>query len=1496
MDTSSALPRTRSRSARWFRIGACLALLALGSATLAYLATWVQPVRPLHATVIQLDAAPGWPSGKSARSTFPDAFHVENKRRAIADALDSLAGEPTVVVLRGYAILAGESRVCLLPADASLDDESTWVPMATVLEKLRACPSKQKLLVVELMPLPSLVCSGWVDHDFAKSLSRDLEAIADDHRLVLSACAPGESAWDSAELGQSVFAHYVAEALRGHADGYGDTRDGRVTVKELAQFVQARVGRWTAHNRGAKQTPTLSGTGDFTLARVDVSAPHAQTVAPKQRSRPEDLWQGPDRAFRTGEYRLHPLAFQRMLALASRGEGDAALQRSPQTEPPRMVPDTTRRSFDESWRLLQHHLSEAKPADQERIKKRFIDESRTKHSPEDLDTLVFAQAAKEARLDPGALRLCDQLLHPTPNTAPRSAETARLRLLADLGMRIEVQAWPRDVVDALLRATATGERAMHAEPTLPNYVELLEEPAQMHHAGEIRLWSRGYSNLEDAKRRLTSAAERFERLERLNGQWRSCEESLDQALMELPWYLDALESIPEMRVPWQKSAASAKALADTLRDTPDPSLPCPIQIERYSTLLDVAGKHASELKQHLEALHGPLSDAVIDRLVRQCRSPNADAATLRSASAILTIASPLLREESRRSLHDAAALLSHRLCTDMLAIDRQENETQARTLALEAKHAVSEDAIQLAVLRAQWRLALLETAGVPEESLLPLRNKLERARKEASWSDFSEELQRVTTKVMAQQCEKETRWRERERLAWMMPPRSGQPDRSPTLAHRVRVRQDLARWLRDHQQYLARDYRGLPIESPGIMAARAFFAQAGESSSPSIRMQLVGSVQPLTEKLSYAHFELEVTRQVPAGAFGPVELSFQCADDVWLEVSPESASLPALKPAKEPRTQTHRVPLKAMRKPKAERTGLPPPLGFLVEARVEGRSYHHLVAIPIVPNTQELQLLVSAEPEEPATTLNEIRIRPGKVKQPHYVHVRNLTNRPQKFHVEFQAGDAVFYKSPKTLSVEPDAICKVSFGELDLRVPELRGPLVLRVLDATRQKVLDERSVRVEILTPDDYVQVAEATYDPAQSKWLAQVQASKQVAGPAISAQLVLPVQRIPGLLSVGGGTLQVELPTHTKTPRTLFAENLRLIPSTNEEGAVYLNIDGVPRALIYRTTFSRGGLPTQPTRDERPSVRLSTPPCVTSGVNLLVDIEVDNAPAGAKLEVALGRMLDDGTFKMELTRDYLDAKKRRIDLEAAKDALVFQASIADWTPRFDTQSIVGPRTLRARLVDPSGKEIVSAQQSIVLDNSPPVAKIVPTPAQVKKGTVLQVQAQGVDPDSGVAQVVFFLGKAEKGEIPPSVPRFKAAPMNREGTQWIASLPMPAEQKGPLTVSVQVVNHAGLASVDAVTIDVTDKEPGKTGLGEVQGRVVEGPRPQPNLTVVLMDAAGKEIARTRTLPDGSYRFDQVAPGRYRVLCVKPESQRRAVMDVNVEPDRPSRADLALVL
>lgn len=1509
-------PRSRAGLRRGLRVGVILGLMLLAQGTAAYLLSWIDPPREPFCRTIDFShgatqfRSAAWLAGHAAQST--DHAQIEAIFAELAACGES---QPVLLTVRAPALPSASGALLLV----TTDDLAAALPLADVLRNLRDCPARQKLLILDLAPPLPDAWSGYVHHDITAAITRELDALPDPHRLVLCPCAAGQTPHGSAELGQSAFAHYVEEGLSGRADGFGGERDGRITVKELAGFVQARVERWSWQYRGARQTPTLLGqTDDFVIAGVHPGAGKEPTITTR-RDKPEAFaraWKERDRVYQTGQYRLAARRFQMRQALlqAAWRDGSAppdlgrtgTLELAKLSEAMKADPGPPVKSaklFDERWRILRQQLADARPADAERIKKRFVEQMRGALTETDLDAVVFAQAIADGRSDPGTIRLYDQLLHPTPQAPPRSAETLRIRQLADLAMRVEVSAWPGDLVALFLRCTELGEKAAREFPYMPGYLDRLAEPMQARHDGEIRLLTHGYANLEEAKKSLTSASEQFTALLEINGRWRDCEQTLDEAYAELPWYFEAMEEMPALREAWLSAASAAASLASIFEeDRAAEGWWQKTELQRAQVLrADAAVK---ELRLALKLLHEPLGKEALDALERECQSAQAGARTLRRAGAILSIAGPNLAAEERVALGKAAQRLSRRLHDEIMALDQQDDApAQPAPLADERKPANEES-------RARCQLAVLELAGVDEEHLRGLRQKLEQCVQEPArplgWCELGGQFSAVIGEEMPARYEDEPSWRRRERLAWLLPPwretAADRADLSPTAEQRTRDKEKRLRVKAGQQRYLAAAFQTLNFECPGIMAARRFYSQpirADVPPIPQLRFGLTSPVEPLTQKQPTSQVFLEVTRQVPPGKFGPVELEVHRPDDVWLEISPESATLAPLTDAGEARTLFNKVPLKVNRLSGAERTGLPPPLGFLIEARADGRTWHHLATAPIVPITQLAQIIVSTDPDEPGNTVNDIRIRPGKIKQPHYFYVRNLTNRPQKVHVEIKAGSMLLHKTQKPMLLDADAVAQVRFGEAAVPMMALGGPIVVRVLDEERHKLLHERSLRVEILPPSEYVKTADATYDPGSggaNRFTVQVQAARSVAGPAIAAQLVLPAQRIPGFISVGGGTLHADVPAQAETPRVLFAENIRLIGAGQEEAPIYVHIDGVPRAFVYRTTFTRAGAPVQAQADDRPAVRIAAPPCIMSGVNCLVDVEVDNAPPGTKLEVALGRSDNDGGFKPELTREFAQAKKSRIDVEGAKDALVFTGSLTDWTATFDTRNIVGARELAARLIDQAGQPIAMTRQPIVLDDTPPVAKIAPTPAQVKGGTVLQIQAQGSDAESGVAQVIFFFGRPDKGEVPAGAPRFKAIPSSREGSVWRVPLLIPADHKGPLAISVQVVNHAGMVSSDTVTVEVTEREPGKTGLGEIHGQVTEGPRPQPNLLVTLLDERGKEIAHTRTQPDGAYRFSQLPPGRYRVIAVKPESQRRASQDVNVEADRPTRTDLALAL
>lgn len=189
---------------------------------------------------------------------------------------EGLAERPLVLFLAGLATVR-DNTVYLVPARARYGDPSSWIPMSDILDTVAAAKAKKKFLILDLAYPVADPFGGTLRDDAAARLdellaSREKSALP---FVVLTSTSPGELSLPMDPLRYSGFAFYLAEGLRGAADGYqGDgpnlaDPDKTVTVGELVRFVKHRVERWArvAHDR--PQTPKhygLTRDTDFILS------------------------------------------------------------------------------------------------------------------------------------------------------------------------------------------------------------------------------------------------------------------------------------------------------------------------------------------------------------------------------------------------------------------------------------------------------------------------------------------------------------------------------------------------------------------------------------------------------------------------------------------------------------------------------------------------------------------------------------------------------------------------------------------------------------------------------------------------------------------------------------------------------------------------------------------------------------------------------------------------------------------------------------------------------------------------------------------------------------------------------------------------------------------------------------------------------------------------------------------------------------------------------
>jgi hypothetical protein len=1475
-------------------------------------------------------------------------------------ALDRIGSRDSVVVyLSARATRDAKGQVIVLPADMDPDQPQTGLPLSKVLEALGNCPARHRLLVLDIMRPVADARLGALADDVAEGVEKEVQAAADPGLLVLCACSAGQVSLASEALGRSVFGYYLEEGLRGWADGHGETgkRDGHISARELATFVRARVDRWAVRNRETRQTPVLFGSApDFLLCSLEKARPEGHVAEPDLPKYPKSLliaWKKHDQLWQDGAYRLAPHQFRQAQALLLRAEsawrggealgtveseqlaafetvlGEIAKARTvPRPEPQSLAlaadfGETADPVMDKGLRALQAKLKGAardpktgEPREHLELASAFATQI------EGLPAFararpVFEAVTAEERPTRETLLPLEAVLRHRTELQPRYVETLVLRRLAELAAQAGDSPWPTQTVRRLLEVTRKGERAAAQPRAFAWNADLLERAAQARHEGEVLFWARGYGSVADADRLFQQADGLYQTALTQADLVHRGLEALDEAMAFLPAYVPYLDRAPQQQKTWEDAVLAARDLYPLLRP-PGQEAPGDLTVIQDRT---------EALRRSLRLLHEPFAAEQLERLARRSRLPRPELSVLAEIDALLR--TPFVPAEHRAALWQGARELERRVHRRTVDLDRDDDQLQQATAAEpdvdreRARQRVDEGANR----RAEASLALLELAGLSPARLRPLRDGLTGARRaakekgRADWHPLGQALRLAWARQLAAQIEADPAPAAQDRLSRLLGPLDrvrALDEQEHTPAVRLLRQQEAALlgWLADRYRYQARDYREARLDG-ALASAERFYDQAARAYRaelpPQPYAELSGGppLERLTPNRPRGEYRVQVRLHGTAKSAGPLPFAVLLPDSAWLKVSPDAASLkPARAKDDSAGVRAAEVPLDVELKAGAEAARVPPPRGFLVQARVGDRAFHSRVDVPLYATADRLELLLSTDPDVAEPPLGEIRLRPGKVRQAFYVHLRNHTDKPRKVIVEVKSGDPLVEPVAVALVAPKRDTVRVPLGKplekLPAELPEFQGPLTLRLLDADTRELLDERAYRVDVANPREYVRLSGARFTPGDgankySNTLAvQLAVTAPPGGPKIPAELVLPPEHIPGLLSAKAGVFRGTLPSTgvpEPEPLTLFASKLELAQGAEEDGAAYVHVDGYERAFVLRTTFARRGDPTTPRTESRPAVRVRTAHFLRGGTDTGVALEVDNAPDGATVEFTLGQ-LRGGRFVPDLPPLKLpEGRRRQIGLTpfGPGGGLLFEASVKDWVVPLDTSKILGRRDLRVRLLNADGREIARALERVtVSDSGPDRVRLIEVPRKAQRGTELVLKAVGRDDEAGIKEVLFFVGRPVDKKLPPNTTPVPGQALDAGRTTWAGKLPLPADRKGPTDVSVQFINRAGLSTFDTATLELTETDPAKTGPGKIRGRVLEGPRPQSGLHVVLTDEKNKEKTRTKTAEDGTFEFPAVEPGRYRVWAFKPESQRRGMQPAVVEANKTTNVQIPL--
>jgi hypothetical protein len=1372
-------------------------------------------------------------------------------RAALEQELTSLARhrQNVVVYLAGLARLDAAGHIHLLPADADLDEPATWLPLARVLEAL-AGRSHRHLLLLDLEAPVDDPRTGVVRDDLAAALPAELEAVPDAHRLVLSARDAVQQSWASEVLGRSAFGHYVEEGLRGQADASGD---GRVSARELARFVRSRVDRWARQARQARQTPVLFGEGDFILADLPGGTARPPRELPEEPDYPAWLAQAwkkagdvPERRaalaraeqrWRDGadEERVHN-AVNRALALPGRprppGPPPMSLALELGGEPARTEHVDALRALVFRVEAQTRSLPAPKAVDMRtQLVAEYLKGLKEPRVAE-LEWAALELASADAR--PETVRLLAALvaaLEPRPS----HVETLALRRLARLDLA-------RPVLRRALEVVRDVETAGSRPRIFGLDVEGVAGADRLRHEGLVCLESPGYASQAQGAELLDRAAAALAAV--LTRQRTALEAvaELDRAQRLLPDSLGYVERSDQGGASWLRSAELARRLSDIVAGAPGRGAP--------GEQFDELQRLARLLRGRLEELEGPFTPEARERLVTAARRDSATARDWRDLDALL--ATPLVSGADRPGLWKTARELDSRLQDELLRRDRQDGTRLDDVTPGEV------DSSQPALDRARRAAALVALEELPAGPRKALEGALGALTQPRSPEEALARFELVL------------------RQSWRAVPAVPPSDTR------------LWAFLADRFRYEAREAAALEDE-PGT----AFYSQAADryrrwlAGPPEEYVELAETNEPprlLPDRPIVKEVEV---RPVTAEAKPAMRMTILTPDDgAWLKVRPERLALPG--PGVRVRTRSLIVPLAVALAPTAGKGPTPRPSGLLVQVRLGRRAYHRRVGIPLSPRGPEI--LLSASEKAPTPALTELKLRPGVGRQGFHLFLRNPTDRVwNKLVVRLRYGGenrlsqpirlaggevqpVTFPAAPVAVVATPPPAAPAAppAAAVPPPLPLLEGPIRVTVEDQEdRDAGVASRALVADVARPEEYVELTQVRYDPGEARDRLEVRLRlrRTLAPPPVAVAFSFPAPLDGGVVP-GMGTLRGKLPP-TRDEVLLFSDKVQP-PAGAPEGRFAVDVDGWARAFSFRATLAPRGGASSPRQLMAPAIRLAVGAYGVAGPAFKVPLEVDNAPPGSTIEVTLGRLVG-GTFRVEAQARRPTARERLIGFTPSGPggALVFDATWRDWTVEMDTSLIRGPRELRARLLDSAGRQLALAARPITLgDSAPGGVEFISPPKQAWRMAPVALRARAGD-GVGIKAAFFFVGKPADNKPPAGAVLALGTPLDTARQIWGVKLPLPKTGSGPTDVSVQFVNQLGLSTFATTTIDLVETDPNLAKGGTIRGKVTEGDRDQVGLPVILTDDKGAEKGRTATKEGGAYEFTGLAPGKYRVSCVK---------------------------
>lgn len=571
--------------------------------------------------------------------------------------------EPLVVYLRAHAAGMDDGNVAFLPADARLDDPSTWIPLREVLQALKECkdqyPKRKRLLLLDLAMPMVIPEAGFLLNDVPDLLLAQLEINrqSDDTLHVLCSCDGGQVSLASEEMGHTIFVYFLLQGLAGKADRMpdGNKPNDQVTLQETIAYSRKQTDLWAWQNMRRRQTPVHVGPpdDDFVLTFAAGIAIKDKPLPPDYPPFLADGWKERDRwADQLGRETPSHLLRHLDVALlrtesfwragfaqdgiekkldARRNELDRKrldqLDADETFGPRSIIKEKVRdkqpldedlgqkvRDLKEMARL--HHLTRQKdpnPMDMANLKAKKADflkpfaEKKEEERAKELTWIVFRVASTHDDLTLGTFKFWLTLLHEEGRPFPPFEEARFMKKLAEWQGKEEE--WPAAAVPKALQLFREAQLAETAPRRWENWVAKTRgELSAARRQAEEQLLRATTTTVGEVISLLQDTTRKYGIL---NGRIRTLAEgyrTLEEALVFLPAYPAYMEFDASAVDEWVSAVGVAQAL-QVLLNTP-PETPVPDSVFR-----DIEGRRVS-LRRAIDSLGRLTASSAIKNLIQ----------------------------------------------------------------------------------------------------------------------------------------------------------------------------------------------------------------------------------------------------------------------------------------------------------------------------------------------------------------------------------------------------------------------------------------------------------------------------------------------------------------------------------------------------------------------------------------------------------------------------------------------------------------------------------------------------------------------------------------------------------------------------------------------------------------------------------------------------------------------------------------------------------------